>query len=281
MLWGGDEGVGNSSGDRFVWSSGDLGSVGAAYTDTIGDFNPASDVVDLSAAVNVTHLTAFSDLTSILSLSESGGTTTLSILDSGDAVQHIVFNDVSLDALINGASSGLSQAELLSALVNGGQLYLGDTMGSAAEDNLVADSAGESLFGMDGNDTLLAGAGNDILTGGEGDDLFIWESASLSDPANTDTVTDLVLGQDKLDISNLLPDFTTTPDVGDILPYFDDATVAGNGTVTLAMHSEAGKSQTIILENMDISPSGLDLAMGASTAEIVTALQQHDAFKFD
>ncbi|WP_407330373.1 retention module-containing protein [Enterovibrio sp. 27052020O] len=284
-LWGGSQGGSDSNLDRFTWSSGDLGSAGNPAVDTVGDFNPSTDVLDLSAALSVTNLESFDDLTQQLSLTEVAGSAQLNVLSSGNIFQEIVFTGVSLDALVNDISSNLSQSELLAAVINRGSLYLGENVGTAADDSLSAQSTGESLFGMNGNDTLQAGEGNDILTGGEGNDIFVWLEASLSSPVNTDTVTDLTLGEDKLDISQLLPDLGASPTGNDLLPYFDQATVESDGTINLSVIAGTDTqnivSQNIVLQNMDISSSGLNLVSGAQTSEILSALYEQQVFKLE
>ncbi|MGF1706856.1 retention module-containing protein [Enterovibrio baiacu] len=280
-LWGGDQsGSGDSAKDRFVWTASDLGSSAAPSTDTIMDFEPNLDVIDLSAAVDVAKLASFDALAQTLLLSESNGDAQLSIVSGGNEVQHIVFSGVNLDALVGSASSGLSQSALLAAVVNNGSLYLGDTMGSAADDILSAQAGGQSLFGFDGNDTLQAGSGNDILTGGAGNDVFTWLESSLSTPANSDTVTDFSLGEDVIDISGLLPGLGVNPDVNDLLPYVDEATVDAQGTIALALIS-GNQQQGIVLQHMDISSSGLNLAAGAETSAIINALIEQQALKVD
>ncbi|WP_232313334.1 M10 family metallopeptidase C-terminal domain-containing protein [Enterovibrio coralii] len=278
-LYGGKDGA-DTVKDTFVWTTADLGSADAPAVDTIQDFEVAQDVIDLSQAVSVSNLASFDDLTSQLSLSEQGGNAQLNILSGGSAVQEIVLTGIGLNALINGDASSLSQTEQLEAIVNSGVLHLGDNIGTAANDSLVAEAGGQSLFGMSGNDTLQAGTGDDILTGGEGDDVFTWLESSLSTPKNSDTVTVFELGQDKIDITDILPDLGASPTANDLLPHFDEAEVDANGTITLQVLSGANE-QTIVMENMDISSSGLDLAAGAQTSEIINALYNQQAFKLD
>ncbi|USH03897.1 retention module-containing protein [Grimontia kaedaensis] len=279
-LWGGKEGEADSSVDRFVWEASDLGSSESPAADTIEDFDTATDVVDLSSALALKNLTSFAALTDILEFTESSGSTTLSISVGGNKVQEIAYNGVSLDEMVNGTASGMTQEEILTSVIDSGQLYLGTNFGNESANTLVADDVGESLFGMNGNDTLQAGKGDDILTGGEGDDLFVWLESSLSTPANTDRVTDLTLGQDKLDISDLLTGIGTNPEASDLLPFFDDASVTSDGTISLTLSSN-GQTQNIVLESMDISSSGLDLAAGSSTSAIITALYEQQAIKVD
>ncbi|WP_028025430.1 retention module-containing protein [Enterovibrio calviensis] len=279
-LWGGQEGEGNSSFDRFMWSSADFGTAQNPAIDTIEDFNPAKDILDLSAAINVSSLSSLSALTEQLSLTESSGNTQLNVLVDGNVTQEIVMTGVSLDVLVNGSSSDMTQTELLTAVINRGSLYLGENIGTSDDNQLLAQSAGESLFGMDGSDTLQAGKGNDILTGGEGDDIFVWLEASLSSPANTDVVTDFTLGQDKLDIGQILPDLGSSPSSGDLLPYFDEASVDTDGTIHLSLTSDGG-TQNIDLQNMDLTSGGLNLISGASTSEVLSALYEQQVFKLD
>ncbi|WP_325892581.1 retention module-containing protein [Grimontia sp. NTOU-MAR1] len=279
-LWGGKEGEADNSVNRFVWEATDFGSAGRSATDTIEDFNTAKDVVDLSSALALRNLPNFSALTDILDFTESDGSASLSISVGGNKVQEIIYSGVSLDEMVNGTASGMTQEEILTSVIDNGQLYLGANFGNESANTLVADDAGESLFGMNGNDTLQAGKGNDILTGGGDSDIFEWLESSLSTPSNTDRVTDLTLGQDKLDISDLLTGVGAIPDVSDLLPFFDDASVAEDGTVSLTLTSN-GQTQNIVLENMDISSSGLDLAVGSSTSAIVTALYEQQAFRVD
>ncbi|PML81364.1 hypothetical protein BCT69_08510 [Enterovibrio norvegicus] len=280
-LWGGLlNGNGDNAKDRFVWTASELGSSTVPSTDTVMDFEPNFDVIDLSAAMDVAQLLSFDVLTQSLSLSESNGDALLSISHGGSEIQHIAFSGVSLDALVGSASSGLSQSELLEAMVNKGNLYLGDTIGSAADDNLSAQAGGLSLFGLDGNDTLQAGTGNDILTGGAGNDVFTWLESSLSTPTNSDIVTDFELGEDVLYISGLLPDLGANPDVNGLLPYIDEATVDAQGTITLGIIS-GSQQQDIELQQMDITSSGLHLSAGAETSAIINALIEQQALKMD
>jgi len=69
-------------------------------------------------------------------------------------------------------------------------------------DNVLTGNAGDDvLIGNLGDDTLLGGEGADELTGGEGADLFVFQ-----DTGSTDTITDFVSGDDRIDLSSF--DFT-------------------------------------------------------------------------
>ncbi|HAX76862.1 MAG TPA: hypothetical protein DCY88_13730 [Cyanobacteria bacterium UBA11372] len=60
----------------------------------------------------------------------------------------------------------------------------------------------ETLVGTDGSDTFIGSQGRDILTGGFGNDVFRYRR--LADKG--DTITDFVVGSDKIDLTNVLDD---------------------------------------------------------------------------
>jgi serralysin len=59
----------------------------------------------------------------------------------------------------------------------------------------------DSLNGGDGNDTLVGGLGADVLTGGPGIDSFVFKHV-LDGSVNIDTITDLTIGVDLIEISS-------------------------------------------------------------------------------
>lgn len=80
------------------------------------------------------------------------------------------------------------------------------TVNYAQNTQAVADVAQESNAG----NNVKNQPGDDVLTGGSGDDIFIWTAAdkgSVGSP-DTDTVTNFGTGNDKLDLSELLPSAT-------------------------------------------------------------------------
>lgn len=87
-----------------------------------------------------------------------------------------------------------------------------DTVRTDGGSNTLDGGAGDDiLIGGAGNDTLIGGAGDDILTGGFGDDVFKWNlgdqgvsDANDPDSAAFDVVTDFGLGNNTLDIADLL-----------------------------------------------------------------------------
>ncbi|QIM67782.1 hypothetical protein A4G16_10645 [Mannheimia granulomatis] len=70
--------------------------------------------------------------------------------------------------------------------------------GNALNNEIRGNDAGNTLNGLAGNDILIGGLGVDTLSGGEGQDTFVFES-SLN--GKVDTITDFVVGQDKIKLS--------------------------------------------------------------------------------
>jgi hypothetical protein len=136
----------------------------------------------------------------------------------------------------------------------------------------------DHLFGSDGDDILQGGKGNDVLQGGAGHDRFVWSAAdqgSEAAPAH-DTITDFKLGEDVLDISDLLQGSSGSgsDDLSRILHL--SVSSAGNGLSKVELGiSPAGDdkvTQSITLERVDLGPLS-----GSSHSEILQALiEQQD-----
>ncbi|WP_261887532.1 tandem-95 repeat protein [Vibrio echinoideorum] len=130
------------------------------------------------------------------------------------------------------------------------QNYASELYGFDGDDVLVADNGNDLLDGGEGDDLLIGGLGNDILTGGDGDDLFQWVDQPFQD--DVDTITDFALGQDHLDISQLLP---TENSMSDLLEHITIEKVDNGGgdkdlVITISEDaSNSGQTQTIVLDN--------------------------------
>lgn len=72
--------------------------------------------------------------------------------------------------------------------------------GTSWHNKLTGNDGANTLKGMAGNDDLNGGKGNDVLFGGSGKDSFTLNGVG----AGTDTIKDFKLGEDTLDIQNLL-----------------------------------------------------------------------------
>jgi Ca2+-binding RTX toxin-like protein len=147
-----------------------------------------------------------------------------------------------------------------------------DTLNGAAGDDI--------LVGGLGNDILIGGLGNDILTGGEGSDTFTFTNESLSSEASMDVIKDFNLGEDKLDLSDIVS--PVDDDVAAMEALLDHVSASFDGeqdTLNLTITNETGQSTSVALEHFDMS--GLELGASATSHEIVDQLFQHHVFTTD
>ncbi|EGU39537.1 putative hemolysin-type calcium-binding region [Vibrio ichthyoenteri ATCC 700023] len=91
-----------------------------------------------------------------------------------------------------------------------------DTLfGGEGIDGLRGGSGDDILDGGIGTDILIGGSGNDILTGGLDADIFKWVDQGSDARNDQDVIKDFELGEDKLDISELLGDVDSMQDLLD------------------------------------------------------------------
>ncbi|SMY38821.1 Poly(beta-D-mannuronate) C5 epimerase 7 [Photobacterium andalusiense] len=282
ILWGGDlNGHGDGVKDTFLWSEADFGTANAPATDTIMDFEVGIDTINLGDALNSQDIQSVEDLNNRLNIVEQQGNTEIQIFDDQhQVVQNIILDGVSHNDLFGDNAASMTNADKLDALLNSGNLELSDNFGNQQDNTLTADNQGESLFGFGGNDILAAGQGNDILTGGSGDDVFIWHETSLSAVENTDTITDFELDKDQINLYDLLTDDNNSIVDMDVLLKHVSADVDDNGNLNLEVNSTQGQSQHIVLENFN-PQHDLGLVDGASSADIVSSLFNHNVFQVD
>lgn len=126
-------------------------------------------------------------------------------------------------------------------------------IGSSADDSLNGGDGNDILTGGDGDDILWGGFGNDTLTGGSGEDTFRFAETGST---NADTITDFVVGQDTIDLSDLL-DATAigTANIGNFVRIQDTGANAllqvntdgtGNDWVDVATLNGHGNVGTVI-----------------------------------
>ncbi|WP_305459010.1 M10 family metallopeptidase C-terminal domain-containing protein [Photobacterium leiognathi] len=284
ILWGGElGGHGDGVKDTFLWTASDFGTADAPATDKIMDFEVGIDTISLGDALDTKDIHSLSDLNNRLNITEQDGSTLIQISNDQDkVVQNIILDGVTNHDLFGSTSSEMTATDKVTTLLNNGSLELSKNFGNEESNDLIADNQGESLFGFDGDDTLVAGQGSDILTGGAGDDLFTWHETSLSsDKPNADTIADFELGKDKIDIRELLSNEgdDSQSDMDNLLKHVS-AGVDDKGNVELDITTDDGKQQNIVLDN--INPvHDLGLMDGASSADIVNSLFDHNAFKLD
>lgn len=282
-LWGGEQ---NASGDNFkdifAWQVNDFGRAGNVAADTIMDFEVRVDKIDLSDAFSTFGSMSLNELTQHIKLTSDVSDTSSSIFEIYDAnddlVQTIKLNGVSQNALLGEDPAGMSDEDKLTILLNSGQLQVGNNFADNQDNTLIANDSGEFLYGFEGHDILTGGSGDDILSGGDGDDLFTWQDTST----NTDVITDFELGQDQLDLSQILSTGNDdTFGMDDLLEHVTSGDVTANysgGNVNISVNnSESGDKQNIVLENMDSA----GFSDNTSQADILNQLFNQDAFKVD
>ncbi|PMO23808.1 hypothetical protein BCT15_08460, partial [Vibrio splendidus] len=130
------------------------------------------------------------------------------------------------------------------------QNYTSELYGFDGDDVLVAENGNDLLDGGEGDDLLIGGLGNDILTGGDGDDLFQWVDQPFQ--GDVDTITDFALGEDHLDVSQLLPAENTMSDLLDHIKIEKVDNGGGDKDLVITISEDAsnsGQTQTIVLDN--------------------------------
>jgi Ca2+-binding RTX toxin-like protein len=140
-------------------------------------------------------------------------------------------------------------------------------------ENLLGSHSNDVLTGNSGNNVLAGNGGNDQLTGGAGADTFKW----LAGETGTTDITDFTLGQDKLDLSQLL---TGEHSNAGSLDDFLTMAFGTNTTITVDTNTAAnpgGTGQTIVLEGVN-----LQAAYGAAdTASVITHMLDDGSLKAD
>ncbi|MCL9777424.1 VCBS domain-containing protein, partial [Vibrio methylphosphonaticus] len=248
----------NDSQDTFKWETAAL-----AGTDTVKDFDvrdftsndPAvtHDVVDLTSV----DFKADELLTDQLSIQEQSGNTVIEISDSGALLQSIVLEGVTLTSLLGVTQlelDGMTPADVIIALHQSEQLTLPDQI-------VVGDNTSETLLGSAESDIIFGGGGNDILTGGDGHDLFLFTEDSAGTTLNpaTSTVTDFSVGDDLLDISDLLPEHNNLGELlGNIsVTVNDDINDANDATSTVISVTKGNEQTDITLDGVGWSELGI------------------------
>ena len=134
-------------------------------------------------------------------------------------------------------------------------------MGGSGNDHLIGNSVvGNYLDGGAGNDTLIGGLGSDILVGGDGADKFVWKSGDAD--KSIDHITDFTLGQDKLDLADVLNN-----SAGESLDnYLDFSKDGGNAVLQVFSHGDG---------NTSITPDVTIIMDGLGSSEELNELQQY------
>ncbi|EPN8224873.1 type I secretion C-terminal target domain-containing protein, partial [Vibrio alginolyticus] len=242
-------------------------------------------IIDITTAVSILTYDDGSEVrtpTTTCYIQLSNGMTILSVFDSQDGIYYPSDKEVVSISPVSSLNSAYSSWWW--DYYNGFKepVSIGIKLSTENDDEIVGTSHGDFINGLvgddvinglDGDDVILGGLGNDILTGGEGDDLFIFEQQFNDN--DIDTITDFVIGTDKIDLTDILQDDSSPLTVDDFLAGM--SAVENNGNIELHI-VEGGNEQTIILENISQSDLGLS---GASSSEIVSELFFRNVFNTD
>ncbi|MCW3170981.1 type I secretion C-terminal target domain-containing protein, partial [Shewanella subflava] len=117
--------------------------------------------------------------------------------------------------------------------------------GGSGKDMLLGGAGNDSLDGGSGNDVLIGGLGNDTLIGGLGDDTFVWSKGDTG----TDTIMDFNVGNNKLQISDLLQNEQS----GNLDDFLHFSFNNGNTTISIDADKDGKIDQTIVLDGVDLS----------------------------
>ena len=192
---GDDTLTGGAGADTFAQSFGETG------VDTITDFNPSEDTINLKGFGGIENV-------SRLSVTEVDGGTVISagegttLLLEGVTPDQLGVGNVTIDGeALSPGTSGSDLSSVIGDLTGVSDEAPADVtlIGGGGRDTLEGGAGDDVLKGGRGDDTLEGGAGDDILRGGAGDDTFV---QNFSQPG-ADIITDFKPGQDTINFSGL------------------------------------------------------------------------------
>ncbi|MEO1148705.1 MAG: nucleoside hydrolase-like domain-containing protein [Cyanobacteria bacterium J06638_22] len=231
--------VGSNEGDRLIGAGGNDTLTGGAgrdtfaytgpwfsdRTDTITDFDPSADRLDLFALFDAAKHNSSTPFDDYVRLTEDGGNTIVEGNFKGDNKPGFFRELVILEG-----TTGLTAANFILTEsddtpdappedpdtpdnpTNPGDAPSTTILGSEGRDNLLAPTGqNTTLYGLGDRDTLTGNSGDDILSGGGdrdtllgqgGSDRFLYESTTDGD----DRILDFEQGVDILDLSPIFND---------------------------------------------------------------------------
>ncbi|MDD9155545.1 retention module-containing protein [Aliivibrio sp. S4TY2] len=258
--------------DTFAWTNASIG--GDLARDVIKDFDLNSDKIDLSDIADITTVWDLSLLASQIQITEVDGNTEIYINESGNTVQTIVVDGITLDELAGEPTGSMTDEEKLNALTNSGHLVVSDN------------------YGNDADNVLYASGQNDILTGGGGNDIFYFAdevAGSSVSPAQTSIADFAVDGvaanneADILDLAELLPDsIQANSTMDDMLQHINVNIDDGNSQTVLSVTDELGNQTDITLQGVDSTTLGISDLGSMSDQDILSTLyNDFNMFKVD
>ncbi|MGL5468473.1 MAG: Ig-like domain-containing protein, partial [Shewanella sp.] len=118
--------------------------------------------------------------------------------------------------------------------------------GGGGNDLLIGGVGIDGLRGGDGNDTLIGGLGDDVLRGDGGNDTFVWRYADADN--GTDHIMDFKVGEDKLDLSDLLQGETANT----LESYLNFSLNNGSTVIDIDANRDGTFDQHIVLDGVNL-----------------------------
>lgn len=127
------------------------------------------------------------------------------ILKPGDPVPQAQDQNLNADGSFSGGSGGSGGTKTING-TNGNDVLTGTgarekIKGKGGNDEIDGRGGDDNLNGGDGKDSLIGGKDKDVLVGGAGKDFFIYSNANHTKTNTFDTINDLGVGADKIDLS--------------------------------------------------------------------------------
>ena len=160
-------------------------------SDTIADFLIGPDKLDLRGL-------GVSDTDTLANYVSQVGSDTVITTAFNGATEKITLTGINAATLLSSPYNFLFDTSAQSLQVDGsnGRDVL---FGGSGNDTLNGSYGNDDLNGGAGNDVLIGGAGDDLLRGGKGIDVFRYDSRAFG----SDTIADLLLGADRVDLRAL------------------------------------------------------------------------------
>lgn len=141
-------------------------------------------------------------------------------------------------------------ATLVTTRADGKGVYV-DTLGASTNLDDSAMSVGQVYHLLDGDDVLLGGSGDDEIYGGAGNDTFVY----LYNTVGSDTLVNFALGEDVIDLSDLLIAFDESSNIHDYIS--SQETDAANGYRLTIDHDLSEVTPQVVIEvQLPISITG-------------------------
>ncbi|UWG64307.1 VCBS domain-containing protein [Shewanella xiamenensis] len=118
--------------------------------------------------------------------------------------------------------------------------------GHTGNDYIDGGSHNDALRGGEGNDTLIGGLGDDVLRGDSGADTFVWRYADAD--KGTDHIMDFKVGEDKLDLSDLLQGETANT----LESYLNFSLNNGSTVIDIDANKDGTFDQHIVLDGVNL-----------------------------